>query len=248
MTAARSSPWTLLAETATLKTPGLEASLSVDLPAQGLASLRWQGKELSTWRILQVLVPEIQSPQSLSVQESYVRGADLVASYRADEIGQRQPHIYWRFVEQASRGAAGVQMIVSSQTSLLDSDPQLVCTSHFAGEELLSHDGQRSFQRIQTSGQEDVAVSSAYLVRAAGADFSFLEMIHPTDFAGAVVRPAGGSSGTWQSQFQLFPERLEKGVIRRARLAAWFVPRSGDVETSSELFQQFVEEPPPLTT
>ena len=218
------------------------------MPAQGLAPLRWQGKELSNWRILQVLAPEGQNQQPLTIQDSYIRGIDLVAAYKADEAGQRQPHIYWRSVEQPSCKAAGVQMIVSAQTSLLDSDPQLICTSRFSVSELLAHDDNNFFQPLQISGRSDVIVSAAYLARPAGADFSFLEMIHPTDFAGAMVLPVSGAPDGWQSQWQLFPERLEKGVIRRTRLAAWFVPRSGDVAVSSELFQQFTAEPPPLTT
>ena len=47
---------------------------------------------------------------------------------------------------------------------------------------------------------------------------------------------------------KLFPERLEKGVIRRGRICAWFLPREADLAIAAELFRRFVSQPPPLTT
>jgi hypothetical protein len=46
----------------------------------------------------------------------------------------------------------------------------------------------------------------------------------------------------------LFPERLEKGVIRLARICGWFMPAENDLATAVELAKRFVAEPPPLTT
>ena len=45
----------------------------------------------------------------------------------------------------------------------------------------------------------------------------------------------------------LFPERLEKGVIRRGRVCGWFMPVENDLETAVRLARAFVEEPLPLT-
>jgi hypothetical protein len=46
---------------------------------------------------------------------------------------------------------------------------------------------------------------------------------------------------------KLFPEHLEKGVIRRGRVCGWFMPAENDLETAVALARQFVAEPLPLT-
>ena len=49
------------------------------------------------------------------------------------------------------------------------------------------------------------------------------------------------------SKWELFSEFLEKGVIRRARLQAMFVPED-DVQLVAECCQSIAERPLPLTT
>jgi hypothetical protein len=73
---------------------------------------------------------------------------------------------------------------------------------------------------------------------------SYAEMVHPTDFVSA---EANGRPPTCVRS-TLFPEGLEKGVIRRARICGWFLPTENDLETAVELAKQFVDEPLPLTT
>jgi hypothetical protein len=70
-------------------------------------------------------------------------------------------------------------------------------------------------------------------------------MVHPLDFS------AGAKSGIGRPQadvrWQLFPEHLEKGVIRRGRICGWFMSVENDLETAVQLAREFVNEPPPLT-
>jgi hypothetical protein len=45
-----------------------------------------------------------------------------------------------------------------------------------------------------------------------------------------------------------FPNDWKKGVIRRARIAGWFLPLANDLAAAAALAQAFVGEPLPLTT
>jgi hypothetical protein len=83
-----------------------------------------------------------------------------------------------------------------------------------------------------------------------GVEFSYVEMIFPSDFCCASVRwgDTQGQTAKAVLHSELFPESLEKGVIRRARLRGLFVPRADDLVTASQLFAEFAASPPPLTT
>ncbi|MDZ4820284.1 MAG: hypothetical protein SGJ20_15060, partial [Planctomycetota bacterium] len=67
-----------------------------------------------------------------------------------------------------------------------------------------------------------------------------------TDFASAEV--AMDEDQPLILSTTLFPDRLEKGVIRRGRICGWFMPVENDLATAAQLAREFVAEPPPLTT
>jgi hypothetical protein len=85
-----------------------------------------------------------------------------------------------------------------------------------------------------------------FLFRSPTAKTSFAEVVHPSDFVSAEVH--SDAARPWLVDVRLFPERLEKGVIRRARICGWFLPAENDLETAVELAKRFVDEPLPLTT
>jgi hypothetical protein len=65
----------------------------------------------------------------------------------------------------------------------------------------------------------------------------------------AAVSPAPESGArSLRLVHHLFPESLEKGVIRRGRVRGWFLPREGDADAAAERYRQWLAEPPPLTT
>ncbi len=51
-----------------------------------------------------------------------------------------------------------------------------------------------------------------------------------------------------QLAHQLFAERLEKGVILRARVLGVLVDRDGDLAAAARHYENFVSAAPPLTT
>ena len=71
--------------------------------------------------------------------------------------------------------------------------------------------------------------------------------MHPADFVATQVE-LNRWVEPWMTT-RLFTERLEKGVIRRARVAGWHLPRKSDVLGAAwDLYTQFAAEPLPLTT
>ena len=84
------------------------------------------------------------------------------------------------------------------------------------------------------------------LVRPLHAEFSYAEMVHPADQRRSEILPGDSADGLVTIRHQLFGEPLEKGVIRRARLLALFMPRSGDTARVSEASAAFASSAPPL--
>jgi hypothetical protein len=75
-------------------------------------------------------------------------------------------------------------------------------------------------------------------------ELSYAEMVHPSDFVRADV--SADNSGV-RLKTELFPESLEKGVIRRARMRALFIARSADEAVAAGLWCDFSTAAPPLT-
>jgi hypothetical protein len=90
---------------------------------------------------------------------------------------------------------------------------------------------------------------SVFVFRPPRDDFSYIQMVHPTDFHRTTVSIEQREK---QNQVcvvhELFPDPLEKGVIRRGRVRGWFVDRADDLRAAAECYRQWIDEPPPLTT
>jgi hypothetical protein len=83
------------------------------------------------------------------------------------------------------------------------------------------------------------------LWRLPGGELSYAEIVPASDFRRLRVERFDHSIG---AQWEMFSEFLEKGVIRRARLQAMFVPRADDVQIVAESCQSIALRPLPLTT
>src|SRR5688572_20353473 len=120
------SPWRLDGNSARLDAPMLQGALRVDRPEKGLSDLELGGKKRPGDAILSICTESI----SLSVAESYIRGGDLVATYAETGKDKVRPQIYWRS-QMAGEGepSGAVEVVVSMQTSLLDSDPGMTTLS-----------------------------------------------------------------------------------------------------------------------
>ena len=142
------------------------------------------------------------------------------------------------------------------QTSLLDSCPQLVVESHLlASEALRLTDAQAAkfTSIVPPSSEADPdalpGAPNCYLFRLPGRQYSYAEML----------QPAAAQSSAWdgwlhdtdyrlQLRHNLFSERLEKGVILRARILGVLVDRRDDKQAAARHWNTFLAEDLPLTT
>ena len=146
-------------------------------------------------------------------------------------------------------------MIVSMQTSLLDSNPETVVATGMPIGDVWGPAGEAadSLQQLEytqfplTLNAEGSYRPSLVIYQPRDTPFAYVEMVHPADFVATQVE-LNKWGESWATT-RLFSERLEKGVIRRARIAGWHLPRKSNVHNSAwELYNQFAAEPLPLTT
>jgi len=176
----------------------------------------------------------------------------LILSCRLVAAPHLGMQIYWRLVRDEAARATGLEAIVSAQTELLDSDPAATVASLLPpGDVLTLADDDRTFQPL-ASGRGEAAPGNGELATARGAVLirfergktSFLEMVHPSDDRGATFARADEQVATC---YPVLTERLEKGVIRRSRVRALFLPRDNDDAVAAALYRQFAASPAPLT-
>jgi len=178
--------------------------------------------------------------------ESYSRGSDLVARYAETPDRSVRPECYWRYVDRVG-DALIIEVLISVQTSLLASEPAIHTRSILPAGELARIDVEQQF-RLHPLGSSELTASSGLgilVVRSqAFVNWTYAEMIYPSDYIGGRVTAGEASI---ELVFDLFPESLEKGVIRRARVRGCWVPRDGDREHIRQAYEQFVAAPLPLT-
>ena len=236
---------------ASLDAPELSARVNLQQPDDGLINIHWHETPVSNARLLQVRRARSGSGQRLV--EAHVRGTDLVAFYKTPSSGSLAAQVYWRYIEYADLGAAGLELIVSVETELLDDEPCLALGSEMPCSELLqaANEDATGFERVPvpgTAADEPCRCTGVglFLHRFGEGPFGFLEMVHPADFFAAEFEPGPGMV---RSRFGLFEERLERGVIRRARARGLlYRPTRDDKAVARECYRRFLASESPLTT
>jgi hypothetical protein len=243
--------WRIDQTQASLNAPGLSARVNLQQPDHGLANIGWHETPVSNARLLQVRRTGI-GPRLV---DAYVRGADLVAcyDYETPSSGSLAAQVYWRYIEYADLGAAGFELIVSVETELLDDDPCLAFGSELPCSELLqaANEGATDFRRVpvpDTAADEPCRCTGVglFLHRLGAGPFRYLEMAHPADFFAAEFEQ-GPAPGILRSRFRLFEERLEKGVIRRARARGLLCQHAqNDEAVAQECYRRLLASESPL--
>lgn len=170
--------------TATVDTLDLRKGLYID-------DGPWQGTTIGA---LPAILPA-NSPASI---ETYVRGTDLVTTQPATPERPTRVQVYWRrWHDLPQQISAALEMIISVQTHLLDSDPTVVVESCVpAGTFACTYD---DYAELMV-GQRHL------LVLPHPQDGTEFELIQET------------TDGVPLLRHTLFRDRLEKGVILRGRL------------------------------
>lgn len=185
--------------------------------------------------------------------DAYVRGADFVATYAPTEVWPFSPQIYWRVnPSEAAEPTCSLSLLVSVQTHLLETWPRICIESELHSAEILlvsaqANDGINS-NALSHGNHVLFPTTSAgcILHRPDGAEFSYAEIMPPTDFR--EMRLSWNADGSCCTAWSLFADFLEKGVIWRARLQSLLLPRGKDVELARACCQAIDKRPLPLTT
>jgi hypothetical protein len=258
-----SAAWQLDATTAQLIGSQIGATIDLSQPARGLAV---SISDIAPNQFaLQTLGIEIGDKKTLSHArlDAYVRGPDLVATYDESPPAQLRTQGYWRIVapaefatHDASAVVAAFDLILSVNTSLLDNNPQSRVSSKIAAIETVFElvadaAGKPAFREVDlaksssTAGRIDRTLGTGcFVARIGTSEFSFVQMVHPVDFGGAILDV---NQQPLAISHQLFQQRLEKGVILRARVRAAVLRRRDDLSTAQAAYERFANAEPPLT-
>jgi len=237
---------------ANLDSGDLSARVDPANPWRGLHQISMAGNPMPGMSLLGV-----ESDSDLDrtpPSDLYVRGTDLIACYESVSQRPLHPHLYWRELGQPNPPGvmAGLELVVSVQTHLLDSDPKLsICSRMEANEvyELASTDPVH-FNSVATESHDNNTDSESkglVLTRLEDGKTSYLQMVHPSDWQQANPPPVSEAGKGVLLRSNLFLERLEKGVIRRARLRGLFLNRHNDLQTAVACYHEFANSVPPLT-
>ncbi len=219
--------------------PGMvAASIRLDHPASGIVFERgdeppWSGSLLGL-----VLEPAAERAAGGHVEvipptDRWVRGDDVVAVYEPQDPRSLRATAMWRRWPTGSPSVAAWELVVSCQTSLLESDATVAVRTLVPAGEIASQ-----------------AATAALLRTASGT--SVLVATHPLEPRRLTIRgeTVGGAEAAAPVAIEchLFPSVVEKGVLLRGRVLAAIGPRENDEEWSATLLDRFAASPPPLTT
>ena len=232
---------------AQLERASLTACVLLGDPSRGLTRVSARGKTLGC-DLLGVRTPlGLPAPNLL---DAYARVGDLVATYSESPEWPFRVQIYWRECTSDYPGAIGaVELLASVQTDLLDTQPELFAGSRFSAGSvsICCFDKNPSGVSVLRAPAEiGRASAGCFIVRSLADGISYAELIHPADFRGSLIEDT--ETGSTSLKHRLFAERLEKGVILRARVLGLIVDEAHDLEIAGAAYESFCHAPPPLTT
>jgi hypothetical protein len=122
------SPWRLTANLADLHCGPLTGRIDLAAPQLGLTALSWDTHEQSgaLWR----LTPVEPNARIGGLEDAYIRGEDLVATYRPGPNFPYRLEVYWSASQHDS--AVMLRGLVSIQTPLLDTNPEVQVANNLA--------------------------------------------------------------------------------------------------------------------
>jgi hypothetical protein len=246
------SSWDFVYPVARLRDGRWSAQVDVSRPQLGLHQLALDGTPLDG-QLLSV-VPSDVSPWSPKVADAYVRGNDLVATYEPTADWPYAPQLDWRAepADDVEGVIASLALLVSIQTSLLDTHPRIDVASCLPADEVLRvaiGDGEDVHVEAFLGGERTIhprANVCCVLRRLPGGKLSYAELMPASDFRQLAVEYQ--PDGVCRTRWELFAEFLEKGVIRRARLQLALLDQDHDLELAAASGHGLKRRPLPLTT
>jgi hypothetical protein len=260
---AQSTLWEFDSPVGQLSCEPFSGRIDVAHPELGLQLLRWNKRSGSgnilaaTWSQAGAALPEnatMQVARNAIVRDAYVRGCDLVANYQPTPLWPFSSQFYWRadLLDSPIGSLASLLLMVSLQTDLLDTKPQIDVHSQLSADEVVFLPQGNPEAAITLGTDYRLAAGDepadgrfgCLLFRLPGGKLTYAEMAHPSDFRQLDVTQ---KTGTSRSNWQLFAHFLEKGVIRRARILSVVLPRENDIAAAASCCERFAVSPLPLT-
>jgi len=163
--------------------------------------------------------------------EHWIRGSDLTAVYEPIDARRLRSTAMWRLTSAAGvpplpPGVSAWELVLSAQTSLLQSDSTLSVVSEIAAADVVAPADNRVLAR-RGDGTTTVVI------------------VHPDDVRRITVDRHGlrATISCW-----LFSSAVEKGVLLRSRVLAAIGPTADDTIWTAALAAAFAQSPPILTT
>jgi len=244
--------WGLCGPAARLQVGPLEAALDLNRAADGLMDLCLAGAPLPAARILGLTAPQV----ALGRPADYgCRAADLAAVFPVAEGRTIQVDAMWRATDARPGDpfAVAVDLIVSVRTESSDVRPELCVQSVLPAacalrldqaeaprwERLLCGAGGASRRQLEPG---------CCLVRLPDRPWSLALMVHPRDFCCDEIQEGAAPAAAVELRHRLFPCRLERGVILRARVRSALLPQDGDQERAAATWAAWAACEPELGT
>lgn len=258
--------WQQEGEQAQLLCGPWQARVNALRPADGLSDVSFYGVPLSESTFLGV---DLELSDRAVLGDCYQRGGDLIVRYLQTEARPFAATVYWRagWFEHEGQSYPRIDLVVSVETSLLDSRPRLSAVSNLklaTGSLVYSGDGYllapvRDATEIRYSEFESEGPEPSGPSRGFRAGICYAEMCHPDDLLSASIEtPPAGTAAQGQETLansqharcltRLFGQPLEKGVILRSRVRGVFVPRDRSDEIARAALADLVGSALPLTT
>jgi len=243
-----SDTWRLDATRAILRTPQLTAGIDLLNPCAGLGQLVFQGTPIEGFA-LGVYVGMNVALSKEDLNDVFVRGNDLVATYAETDERPFSLQVYWR-ATVGEQGTLLLDTILSLQTDLLESFPGLAVETQLpASAAWLLSDNQGAATEIAIPCDLPADQADSLLLRPTDGDWSYAETSHPEDRGESQIERC--EDGSLLLQRQLGGQFLEKGVIRSLRVRGVFLPRGEnperDIELATVCLASLATEEPPLT-
>ena len=231
--------WKIHGSTATFAASGIAATVDLDQPHCGLCGLVWNDAP-----VMDAVLLQVEFPGPFGHADAYVRGQDLIVTYREHPDRGYGLQVYWSIM--ANSPHLTLDALVSVQTSSL-ATPRIRVVNEFSADQTFTHfGGDRNV--FEPAGGKDVEspLAPLVLVRSGEKGLSLAQMIQLQHFTGpSQIRCQEGRA---RLQADLFRAPLEKGVIRRGRIRCLLCAADQDEAASLRAYHDFASGALPLTT
>jgi hypothetical protein len=225
----------------------LHAKVDLGRPELGLHGLMLNATPVRKLQLLQTRL-EASEAAPATLAEVVQRGSELAVTYAETTDLPIQRQMKWKISETLEPMSVTIDLVVCVQTSQLDSDPRFVITSvipSVSWRQLRQLKQDLYFSNTDQQGDQQGCPVGVYVAQLADNTTHYTQVLLPSDELTAKVRVEKSGDGDALTSV-LFSERLEKGVIRCARVRG--VLSDGEMTESRALdvAEQFRKSPLPL--